>query len=133
MKTESFSRVVFSRKSDNWATPQDIYDKYMSLGYFDPCPLEPDFDWLHIDWQENCFVNPPYSEIRKWLEKAISEIEKGNCRKALFLIPARTDVRWFHDLIYNQYNIQFIKGRLKFGGSNNSAPFPSMFVWVKSK
>ena len=68
-----------------------------------------------------------------WLEKAINEIEKGNCKKAVFLIPARTDTKWFHDLIYNKYDIQFIKGRLKFGDSKNSAPFPSMFVWLKIK
>lgn len=44
------------------------------------------------------------------------------------LLPARTDTRWFHDYIYNRSEIRFIKGRLKFGGSRNSAPFPSMVV-----
>jgi len=46
------------------------------------------------------------------------------------LLPARTDVKWFHDFIYRETNreIRFLKGRLKFGKSNNSAPFPSMIV-----
>lgn len=46
------------------------------------------------------------------------------------LIPARTDTKYFHDYIYNnpRVEIRFIKGRLKFGDSNNSAPFPSMVV-----
>ena len=123
--------ILFSKKSDIWSTPKDIYDSYIDKGYFDPCPIDPQFDGLSIDWGELCFVNPPYSEIRKWLEKALFEIEKGNCSKAVFLIPARTDVRWFHDLIYHKFDIQFIKGRLKFGDSKNSAPFPSMFVWLK--
>ena len=46
------------------------------------------------------------------------------------LIPARTDTRWFHEYIYGRKNVEirFIRGRLKFGGSKNSAPFPSMVV-----
>ncbi len=125
------TKLFFSKESDNWTTPLNIYEKYMGRRYFDPCPVNPDFDGLIIDWPELCFVNPPYSKIRLWLEKAISEVDKGNCEKAVFLVPARTDVRWFHDLVYNQYDIQFIKGRLKFSGSSDNAPFPSMFIWVK--
>lgn len=44
------------------------------------------------------------------------------------LLPARTDTRWFHEYIYNKAEIRFIKGRLKFGNSKNSAPFPSMVI-----
>ena len=44
------------------------------------------------------------------------------------LLPARTDVRWFHDYIYGKAEIRFLKGRLRFGGSKNPAPFPSMIV-----
>jgi site-specific DNA-methyltransferase (adenine-specific) len=46
------------------------------------------------------------------------------------LIPARTDIRWFHDYIYQKENvsIRFIRSRLKFGDSKNAAPFPSMVV-----
>lgn len=44
------------------------------------------------------------------------------------LLPARTDTRWFHDYIYGKAEVRFIRGRLKFGGSKNSAPFPSMVV-----
>ena len=44
------------------------------------------------------------------------------------LIPARTDTKRFHEYIYGNAEIRFIKGRLKFGGCENSAPFPSMIV-----
>lgn len=44
------------------------------------------------------------------------------------LLPARTDTKWFHDYILGKAEIRFLKGRLKFGGANNSAPFPSMIV-----
>lgn len=49
------------------------------------------------------------------------------------LIPARTDTKWFHDYIYKKENvkIKFIRGRLKFGKAQNSAPFPSMLVLFK--
>lgn len=36
------------------------------------------------------------------------------------------DTAWFHDYIYRRAEIRFVRGRLKFGGSRNSAPFPSM-------
>ena len=54
------------------------------------------------------------------------ELSKHNL--VVMLLPARTDTRWFHDFIYNKAEIRFIKGRLKFGNSKNSAPFPSMIV-----
>ena len=44
------------------------------------------------------------------------------------LLPARTDTKWFHEFVLNKAEIRFIKGRLKFGDGNNSAPFPSMVV-----
>lgn len=49
------------------------------------------------------------------------------------LLPARTDTRWFHEYIYGKAEIRFIKRRLKFGGSTNSAPFPSMVVIFRRK
>lgn len=47
------------------------------------------------------------------------------------LIPARTDTSYFHDFIYGKSEIRFLRGRLKFGESLNSAPFPSMVVIFK--
>lgn len=44
------------------------------------------------------------------------------------LIPARTDTKAFHEWIYGKAEVRFVRGRLKFGGSKNSAPFPSMVV-----
>jgi len=46
----------------------------------------------------------------------------------VMLLPARTDTKWFHEYIYGKAEIRFIKGRLKFGGCKNPAPFPSMVV-----
>lgn len=64
------------------------------------------------------------------VEKAYNESKKDNTL-IVMLLPARTDTKWFHNYIYKKAEIRFIKGRLKFGGSKNSAPFPSMLVIYK--
>lgn len=73
------------------------------------------------------FCNPPYSHIKEWVEKCYREAQADNTLVVL-LIPSRTDTKYFHDFILNRAEIRFIKGRLKFGGHSNSAPFPSMIV-----
>lgn len=88
-------------------------------------------DGLSQDWGgETVFCNPPYGRhIGNWVKKSYEEAHKPNTT-VVMLIPARTDTQYFHDYIYQKPNVEvrFIKGRLKFGNSNNSAPFPSMVV-----
>ena len=73
------------------------------------------------------FCNPPYGrEICKWVEKGYTEAQQPST-VVVMLLPARTDTKWFHDFC-TKGDIEFIRGRLKFGGSKNSAPFPSMIV-----
>lgn len=76
---------------------------------------------------ERVFCNPPYSKIKDWVKKCYEESLKPGTLVAM-LIPARTDTKWFHDYILHRSEVRFIKGRLKFGNSKNSAPFPSMIV-----
>ena len=48
------------------------------------------------------------------------------------LVPARTDTaRWFDYCAKGE--IRFIRGRLKFGGSKNAAPFPSAMIVFSAK
>jgi site-specific DNA-methyltransferase (adenine-specific) len=100
----------------------------MKMGYFDPCPLNSTFDGLLISWKKYNFVNPPYSITSKFVDKAIQENKQG--KEVLFLIPARTDTKYFHKLLEHGAQVFFIKGRLKFGGAL-TAPFPSIFVLLK--
>ena len=68
------------------------------------------------------------------MQKAYEESLNG--ATVVCLVPARTDTRWFHDWVYQKPNVEirFIKGRLKFGGSNkHNAPFPSMFVVYRAE
>ena len=74
------------------------------------------------------WLNPPYGRtIGAWVKKAYEESQKPGTF-VVCLLPARTDTAWFHDYCKKGY-IQFIRGRLKFGNSKNSAPFPSMIVF----
>ena len=71
-------------------------------------------------------MNPPYGrEIGKWMKKAYESSLHG--ATVVCLVPARTDTAWWHDYAMKG-NIEFIRGRLKFGSSKNSAPFPSAVV-----
>lgn len=70
-------------------------------------------------------MNPPYGrEIAKWIWKAYSE--RANCKTIVMLVPARTDTSWFHDYIYHEAEIRFLRGRVRFEGAKWNAPFPSM-------
>ncbi len=139
MKVET----MFSSKTSEWSTPQDLFDELNKEFNFtlDPCATKENAkckkfytkedDGLSKDWHgEVVFMNPPYGrEIGLWVRK-ISRVGVGG----VALLPARTDTRWFHDYIYEnkKVEIRFIKGRLKFGGCKNSAPFPSMIVIFKN-
>ena len=115
----------FSSKTDQWTTPKDFYDTLNAEFNFDfdPCPVNPSFNGLLVDWGKRNYMNPPYGrEIGKWVKRA-SEHPLTVC-----LLPARTDTKWFHEYILGKAEIRFIKGRLKFGNATNSAPFPSMVV-----
>ena len=91
-------------------------------------------DGLRQPWFGDVWLNPPYDGIREWLDKAKREVQLGNCNSVTALIPARTDTKWFHDVVAKYaYLVLLIKGRIKFDCSHYSsggggAPFPSMLV-----
>ena len=131
---------VFSSTTDLWATPQDFFDELNEEFEFtlDPCAtpdnakcakfFTKEQDGLKQDWTgERVFCNPPYGRaIGAWVKKCHDEAQKGTL--VVMLIPARTDTSYFHDYIYHKAEIRFIRGRLKFGGASQGAPFPSMVV-----
>lgn len=137
--------VMFSSKTDLWETPQEFFDRLNDeFGFdLDVCALPenakcasyytPDQDGLSQPWDGVCWCNPPYGrDIGKWVQKAYEENKKEN-NFIVMLLPARTDTKWFHDYIYGKAEIRFVKGRLKFGESKNSAPFPPMVVVFRPK
>ena len=125
--------VHFSSMKTDWATPSHVYDALNREFHFtlDPCQLGDDGglfgqrDGLLISWiHQRVFCNPPYGPaIPDWLRHG------EEAEVAVYLLPARTDVAWFHNHVLRKASeIRFLRGRLRFGGSKNSAPFPSMIV-----
>lgn len=136
------NKVLFSSASNEWATPQAVFDALNEEFKFtlDPCATKEnakcsnfytiDNDGLTQDWGgQSVFCNPPYGrEINKWVKKCYEESKKPNTT-VVMLIPARTDTAYFHDYIYHKAkDVRFIRGRLHFNDSKNAAPFPSMIV-----
>ena len=131
--------------TDQWATPQYLFDEWDAKYHFDLDPAastsnhkcqewygldhedETKRDGLAIDWKgESVWLNPPYGRVLNyWVKKAYD----SNLHVTM-LLPVRTDTRWFHSYCVNQ-NITFIKGRVKFGDSKAAAPFPSMIVVMR--
>src|SRR5438094_81659 len=139
----STARTLFSRSSDEWATPQWLVDT-ISRGFgrfdLDPCAtLEnakaPRYftaavDGLSQPWGRCNWLNPPYSQVGRWLQKAANEAEKGAFVWAL--VPSRTDTRWWHQIVAPRaLAYGFLKGRVRFeraNGARGPAPFPSCLI-----
>lgn len=133
--------LMFSSKTDKWATPQDFFDKLNNEFKFqlDVCADENNHkcarfftkeqDGLLQEWGgARVWCNPPYGRgVEEWVKKC------SKCDLAVMLLPARTDTKWFHEYIYGKAEIRFVRGRLKFGNQENSAPFPSMVVVFKKE
>ena len=136
--------ILYSSKSCLWETPQYLFDRLNDKYHFetDVCALPknakcskfytPEQDGLSQEWSGVCWMNPPYGrEIDKWMKKAY-ESSRNDGTTVVCLVPSRTCTKWWHDYAMKG-DITFIKGRLKFGNSRNSAPFPSAIVVFKSK
>lgn len=135
----SINTGLFTSNTDQWETPQWLFDQLNEQYHFtlDVCALPenakcerfytPKMDGLKQNWVgEVCWLNPPYGrEIGKWIQKAYEESQNG--AMVVCLIPSRTDTKWFQDYCLKG-KITFLRGRLKFGNSKNSAPFPSAVV-----
>lgn len=151
---EATRKLMFSSETDVWATPQKLFDDLSAkYGPFtvDVCAMSENAKCLYYFtpeqngllqpwWQVGavppyCWMNPPYGRhnggIGAWVTKAKAESDRG-CRVCC-LLPVRTDVPWFHDVVLpalraKRAKLEFLRGRVKFGGAKTGAPFPSMVV-----
>ena len=120
---------IFSSIRQNWKTPDVVLaDLNLEFGFdFDPCPSDPTFNGLECEWGSCNYLNPPYSQIKTWLEKALTEQKKGKTTVAL--LPSRTGTDWFHGCVLpHATEIRFIRGRLQFDDCGVNAPFDSIIV-----
>lgn len=133
--------VLYSSKSEEWETPQDLFDQLNAQFSFtldaaataenakceEFLTREDDALAESTNWPGTVWLNPPYGRgLYSWIEKAWWECMGGST--VVMLLPSRTDTQWFHDFIYNKAEVIFLRGRLKFSGNKNAAPFPSMIV-----
>jgi len=136
--------VHFKSNSNEWATPQNLFDELDHEFHFtlDPCSTHENAkcekhytiedDGLSKSWVgEVVFMNPPYGrEIGKWAKKAFEEWKNG--ATIVCLVPSRTDTAYWHDY-FMKGKIRFIRGRVKFGNGKQGAPFPSAIVIFKKE
>lgn len=100
-------KVLFSHQSDEWETPQELFDELDQEFHFDldvcatsenaKCKryFTKEYDGLWAFWSGNVWCNPPYSDIKSWVEKAYNR-----SGLSVLLVPARTDTKWFHEYCY---------------------------------
>lgn len=132
------STAHLSSEKDEWATPQELFDALDEEFHFtlDVCASPANAKCerflseagLLEHWTGVCWMNPPYSEVDAWIEKAYMSSQDG--ATVVCLVPARTDVAWFWDFARHG-EIRLLRGRLHFvddEGNTGPAPFPSCLV-----
>ena len=130
--------VHYMSERHDWETPQFLFDGLNAEFGFevDVCAtaenakcrkfFTPEDNGLVQHWEGVCWVNPPYGrEIERWMRKALESAQQG--ATVVCLVPARTDTKWWHRYAMRG-EVRYLRGRLKFSNSENSAPFPSAVV-----
>ena len=82
---------------------------------------------LDQKWFGRVWCNPPYRKILQWVKKAHDEVTSGNCEKVVLLLPSDTSTQWFH-FAFEHGRVEFLKGRLKFGGALQNAPWGCLLI-----
>lgn len=139
----SIPRALKTSNSDEWPTPQWLFDLLdLEFGFtLDPCCTEESAkcskfytvteNGLLKNWaEETVFMNPPYSHVSDWMQKAYGSAQDG--ATVVCLVPSRTDTKWWHKYAMKG-EIRFIRGRLKFGNATENAPFPSCVIVFRPK
>lgn len=141
--------VCFSQNKDDWRTPQKLFDDLnaeFNFGldaaadknnskcgarYCDKIGNALTVDWKYHSQGLPIFLNPPYGDNKKFIEKAYKESQNG--ATVVCLIPSRTDTQWWHDYVMKSEEIRFFRGRLYFDDAIWPAPFPSCIVVFKNR
>ena len=126
--------------SDEWYTPPHVFDALGLEFDLDPCSPPGGLDWvparrfvalpddgLSEPWEGRVWVNPPYGpHTREWLRRLAAHGD------GVALVFARTETRWWHEVVPSASAVCFVEGRLRFvpghreqrpgGGANAAAP-----------
>jgi len=134
------TKGLFSSRTEEWETPNYVFNSLNKEFRFqiDVCAtaenakckkyFDKKADGLKSEWSPfRCWMNPSYGRsISSWMKKAFNESQRGAL--VVCLIPSRSDTKWWHNWVMKSSEIRFVSGRLNFGNSKNSAPFPSCIV-----
>jgi phage N-6-adenine-methyltransferase len=133
------TRVYWRHESDLWSTDPEVFAQLNAEFHFtlEVCAMAenakcaryftPEQDGLQQDWgREICWNNPPYSQVARWIAKSYEASKAG--ATVVCLVYASVDTRWWHTYVKPYAEYRFPEGRLKFGGSPNSAPRASAIV-----
>lgn len=135
----TLNRSLFSSGRSDWRTPIQIIEALRTEFPFtlDAAAsmentvgrryIDVEADALSQTWSGVVWCNPPYGRrVDRWLLKGAESADAG--ATVVFLLPARTDTKWFHEIVLPKAEIRFLRGRLNFGEHKNGAPFPSMLA-----
>lgn len=124
-------KACLSSNTVHWATPTNLYNKFVENGYIDPCPLHSQTNGLIYDFiNAKIYVNPPFKYLDTWVNWIIKQVN-NNCIVWL-LMPSRTDTKYFAKIFPYVKDIYFFKGRLKYNDGKGVSPFPSMILNITS-
>ena len=125
------TKRIHNPLSDSYVTDNWIKDGLFG-GWFDPCPYNPAWNkyqyqcGLEQSWADKTFVNPPFSDVMPWVDKAIREARKGNT--IVMLLKHDASTKWYSKLHQAGCFVLPIQGRLKFNTPHGCA-FPcALFI-----
>lgn len=141
MKTRNNGR--YNGNGREWATPPEVFNPlHQEFGFtLDVCATAANakcarfFDeatnGLLQEWgRSTCWMNPPYGrEIYAWTRKAREEAARGAI--VVGLLPASTDLAWWHEDVVGYADVRYLRGRVRFltdGPYRASGFFPSVVV-----
>jgi len=150
MPSRGFTHESTHNESKEWYTPPILFDQLNIDFDLDPCaPPEGSFrtvpakkfltfeqNGLLTPWDtaDNVFMNPPYGlDTPAWLSKLATHAQSGG--RGIALVFARTDTKWFHEIVRYSDAIAFFKGRLRFlkpdgtTGKNSAGAGSMLAVW----
>lgn len=119
--------MISTKDSDQF--PTDFWIMTVFEDWFDPCPLNknPQVDGLNIDWKDKTFVNPPYSNPKSWVIKAIQEYKNG--KRIVMLLKHDSSTQWYRLLHEAGAHFLLISERLKHN-TGKTSNFPSVLVFL---
>ena len=122
-----------------WAVEERFGKIQFDLAASKSNALAPDFfckeqDSLKQDWHNLnglLWLNPPFGDIAPWVEKCSEESMVGAI--IIMLTPASVGSNWFRYFVFQQAQVIFLNGRIKFIGAEDAFPKDCMLtIWRRN-